>query len=310
MKIPILLANNDAAFTEQLIAAFQQRHPEVDVLLPGQPGSDKVQVAACWFPDNTLLTNYPNIKFIHALSAGVDHLGESLLSSGLPICRIVDERQKQGMFEYVLWGVLNVHRYFDLAAQNQRQNRWQRYKQKAAQDIRVSVLGLGALGEYVAKGLADLGYSVSGWSRSQKAMANITCYSGEASLSDMLGQTDILINLLPLSPVTKGILSRKLFDLLPQGAYVINCGRGGHVNEADLIQAVTRGHLRGAMLDVFDEEPLPETNPLWTTQGIVITPHMASDAGETVVVDQVAENAARFLRGDALLNPVNLDHGY
>lgn len=310
MNTVILLASTDNGFNQELINYAKLHRQDTEWVLPNDERAELAEVAACWLPDASTLTQFPNIKVLLALSAGVDQLGSSLLKSGLPICRIVDEDQKQGMFEYVLWGVLNAHRHFDRAQQNQQICYWKHYPQKAAVEIRVSILGLGMLGKYVAQSLAQIGYSVSGWSKSPKNIENVTCTSGEEALSKMLSTTDVLVNLLPLNSATTDILNKTLFDTLPSNAYLINCGRGGHINEIDLIDSIKQGHLRGALLDVFDEEPLDPYNPLWHTNGILVTPHMASEASISTIVKQTSDNAKRFENRALLKNMIDEDKGY
>ena len=312
MTLSILLSSNENEFTDELLVAFEQLYPEVDVYLPGQEGAENASLAACWFPEESLLQDYPQLKCIHSLAAGVDHLGAKIIASGLPVCRIVDENQQRGMFEFVLWGVLNMQRDFDRAVANQKTQTWKRYPQKAAEDIRIGVMGLGSFGEYVAKQLADFGYQVFGWSRSPKQIDGVTCLSGDKPFgqsSDVLGELDVIVNLLPLNSATQGILNTSLFAALPKGAYVINCGRGGHVDDADLIAAVKNQHLRGALLDVFNEEPLP-ASPFWTTEGIIVTPHMASAASTNAIVKQIVTNAQRLAQGEALINGIDASKGY
>tara|TARA_R110000764_G_scaffold198845_2_gene284130 strand:+ start:1122 stop:2054 length:933 start_codon:yes stop_codon:yes gene_type:complete len=310
MRTIILLASSDNEFNQELINYAKLNRQDVEWVLPTDERAALAEVAACWFPDASTLTQFPNIKVLLALSAGVDQLGSSLLRSGLPVCRIVDEGQKQGMFEYVLWGVLNAHRHFDRAQKNQKTCHWKHYPQKTAADIHVSVLGLGVLGKHVAQSLAQIGYSVSGWSRSPKNIENVTCTSGEEAFSKMLSTTDILVNLLPLNSATSNILNKTVFDTLPPNAYLINCGRGGHINEIDLIDSIHQSHLRGALLDVFDEEPLDSSNPLWHTDGILITPHMASEASISTIVKQTSDNAKRFEKNALLKNMIDEDKGY
>ncbi len=310
MNTAILLMSDDDQFVEELKAEFLFRRPEIRIFLPEEDGAEQAEVAACWYPDPSLLTRYPNIKCLHSVAAGVDHLGEVLLTSGLPICRVVDDLQKQGMFEYVLWGVLNMHRNFDKAGANQRESHWHRYSQRSASDISIGVLGLGELGQFVAQGLAQFGYSVLGWSRSQKNLENIDCYNGSQGLKGLLKQSEVLVNLLPLSSTTQGILNKDLFNAMPVAGYIINCGRGGHLVNDDLLDALESGQLRGALLDVFNKEPLPENDPLWQASGVLITPHVASDASLSTIVDQVADNALRFMANDCLNNKIDPAKGY
>ncbi|MCV2403540.1 glyoxylate/hydroxypyruvate reductase A [Marinomonas sp. C2222] len=310
MNSIILLASNEISFNQELIEYAKKHRPDTEWVLPDDERASLAKVAACWFPDKEILKSFPNLQLLHSLAAGVEHLDEKLLTAGLPICRIVDKHQQQGMFEYVLWGVLHAHRDFDRAIENQKNCLFERYAQCPAKHIHISVLGLGVLGKHVAQSLASFGYTVSGWSKSPKSLDKVNCFSGEDSLDSLLEKTDILVNLLPLSSATYHILSKPLFDTLPKGSYVINCGRGGHVKDEDLINAVTSGHLRGALLDVFEEEPLPASHPFWHTERVVITPHMASAASISVIVDQVSDNTHSLLMNQALQNTIDTTKGY
>lgn len=306
----VVIVTNDEGFTHDIQQAFRQQAPNLPVFLPHEPGAEQADVAACWFPDASLLKRFPRVRLLHALSAGVDHLGPSLLDAGLPVCRVVDQQQKQGMLEYAVWAVLHYHRHFDQVLANQGRGHWHMYAQLAASQIQVGVMGLGEIGSYVAQGLLQLGYQVSGWARQPKNLPGVTAYVGKEGLAGFLGQTDILINLLPLTDETIGILSAPLFRQLPAGAVVVNIGRGGHLVMDDLLSALAGGHLRAALLDVFPQEPLAADDPLWHTPGLTITPHMASAASVPAIVRQVAENARRLQAGDVLLNTVDTSRGY
>tara|TARA_R110001583_G_scaffold85586_4_gene224422 strand:- start:205 stop:1125 length:921 start_codon:yes stop_codon:yes gene_type:complete len=304
MTMSILLASNDIDFNDAIKAEFKKLHPEISVYLPGDIGSDRAEVAACWHPSDTLLVDYPNIKVLHTLSAGVDHLGAKLLTSGLPVCRIVDPVQKQGMLEYILWGILNYQRDFEQYRDCQAKKQWQNFVQRPASETQIGLLGLGEIGAYVAEKLAQFGYTVHGWSRNQKALVGVNCLNGEEGLNTLLSKADVLVNLLPLNPHTQGILSQTTFSKMPQNAYLINCGRGKHVINNDLIHAIHDGHLKGALLDVFDEEPLPSDHPLWTNKGIIITPHIASSSSLSATVNQVVVNMMLLEKGEKLNNLV------
>ena len=310
MTAAILFATNTPKYSSFLVNLCRELYPDVKAYLPGEPGAENAQVAACWAPEQDLLMEYPNIKLIHSVAAGVDHLGENLLTAGLPVCRVVDDGQKIGMFEYILYGILNVQRNFDKAIQEQSIKNWQRYPIRKKKDIRIGFLGLGELGGYVSSQLAEFGYSVSGWSRTEKSLQGVHCYFGEEGLNSLLEQSDIVVNILPLNASTQGILNAHVFNKMPEGSYLINCGRGDHLVEADLIQAIESGHLRGALLDVFSVEPLPENNPLWTTQGVFITPHVASDASKPEIIHQLVDNAKKLAADEKLNNQINPTLGY
>ncbi|AEF54541.1 2-hydroxyacid dehydrogenase [Marinomonas posidonica] len=310
MSPAILFATNSPTYSTTLMNLCRELYPQVEAFLPGDEGAERAQLAACWAPDPALLKHYPNIQLIHSVAAGVDHIGTDLLSSGVPICRVVDDGQKVGMFEYILCGVLRVQRNFDKAAMEQASQHWQRYPMRKRADMRIGVLGLGELGGYAASQLAEFGYCVSGWARTEKSLAGVRCYNGIDGLQKLLNQSDILVNMLPLNGQTKGILNADLLSQLPEGAYLINCGRGAHLVENDLIEAVNSQHLRGALLDVFSVEPLPSSDPLWTTKDIFITPHIASDASKPEIIHQLVRNAIKLSTGEALNNQINPMLGY
>ncbi|HHB9140216.1 TPA: 2-hydroxyacid dehydrogenase [Klebsiella pneumoniae] len=272
---------NDADFARDICAALQQ-FPDVTALLPHHQAARDAQYASCWFPDPQLLTRSPGLKLIQAASAGVDHLPPALFASEIPLCRVIDEDFRHGMFEYALWSVLWFQRHFDRALAHQRTQTWKLYPQRAAADFHIGIMGLGEIGGYIADQLARLGYRVSGWSRSEKQLAGVTCYRGEEALDSFLGSLDGLINLLPLTAQTRGILAA----------------------------ALESGQLAGAVLDVFPQEPLPADDPLWRHPQVVITPHMASAASAEVIARQLLENIQRQRRGLPLKNLVNKHAGY
>ncbi|CAI6170582.1 glyoxylate/hydroxypyruvate reductase A [Klebsiella pneumoniae] len=279
--ITIVVDCNDADFARDICAALQQ-FPDVTALLPHHQAARDAQYASCWFPDPQLLTRSPGLKLIQAASAGVDHLPPALFASEIPLCRVIDEDFRHGMFEYALWSVLWFQRHFDRALAHQRTQTWKLYPQRAAADFHIGIMGLGEIGGYIADQLARLGYRVSGWSRSEKQLAGVTCYRGEEALDSFLGSLDGLINLLPLTAQTRGILAAPLFNRLPAGA----------------------------VLDVFPQEPLPADDPLWRHPQVVITPHMASAAPAEVIARQLLENIQRQRRGLPLKNLVNKHAGY
>ncbi|MEX5588652.1 2-hydroxyacid dehydrogenase [Pseudomonas urmiensis] len=307
---PLVLLSTDQTLLGQLQAAFARNAPQLPVVLADDPLAEQAQVAACWFPPLGSLGGLPNLKLIHSVAAGVDHLASDPSQPALPVCRVVDPAHRQGMAEYVRWAVIHYHRDFDLAMAQQRRVLWLRHPQRPAADFHIGVMGLGSLGGPIAAELAAAGYAVRGWARSEKQLAGVRTFAGSAEFNGFLDGLDLLVNLLPLTGSTRGILCRQTFQALAPGAAVINCGRGQHLHQQDLIAAVASGRLRGALLDVFDQEPLPADNPLWSTPGIVVTPHMASCASHDCIAQQVAENARRLAGAEPLLNRVDPALGY
>ncbi|TDO95348.1 2-hydroxyacid dehydrogenase [Marinomonas balearica] len=309
----VLLVSSDSELNDELLSlstthankSTSMLNDDVQWVLPNDPNAHKAIMAACWYPDSTILSEFPALECLHSLAAGADHLGDALLNAALPVCRIVDNEQKKGMLEYVLWAVLYFQRDFDRAIQGQTQRHWQRYPQQKAQDIQIGVMGLGEIGLYVAQGLEKQGYTVAGWSNSKKDIPNVQCFAGKDELHSFLKNTDILVNLLPLNHATNRIIDSNFIKQLKSSASLINCGRGGHVDYNALQTALESETLRGAILDVFDEEPLAQDSPLWEVQNLLITPHMASASSSEVLIEQVSENTRRLATGSPLNNRIN-----
>ncbi|GLH75153.1 glyoxylate/hydroxypyruvate reductase A [Bradyrhizobium sp. SSBR45G] len=291
-------------------ALLARELPGVTVSSWPEPATREAELAVCWKPEPGALAAMPKLKLIHSIAAGVDNILSDPTLPDVPLCRIVDPDITSAMTEFVLWATLYFHRDFDRVISNARDGLWRRYDQYAAKDRRVGILGLGALGTDAALRLVDLGFAVSAWSRSPKQLAGVTTFSGADALDAFLSETDILVSLLPLTPSTVGLLDAARLSRLPKGAALILCSRGEHVVTDDLVGLLRSGHLRGAVLDVFEQEPLPSDHPLWREPGVLVTPHMAAIASWETITLQVADNARRLLRGEPLLNTVDRARGY
>ncbi|RBW46907.1 glyoxylate/hydroxypyruvate reductase A [Psychromonas sp. B3M02] len=288
MKPIVLSMIDNEALTEELLLCAKEHHPEVEWVLPDNPLARQAKIAACWYPPSTILKDYPELTCLYSVGAGVDNLGD-LLDSGVEISRIVDDGQKLGMFEYVLWGVLYYQRDMDKYHQDNQLKQWNPLPQRSMQNIKVGILGLGELGGYVGEKLAAMGYQVSGWSRTKKHIEGVISYSGQDALPELLEDLDILVNLLPLNPETKGMLNLALLSKLPSKAALIHCGRGDHLVEGDLEELLNSNRLRGAILDVFSTEPLPKESNLMAMDKVFVTPHIASSASNESIVSQVSQ---------------------
>lgn len=306
----VVLLSRDAGLLPLLQAAFAEQAPQLRAVLADDPAAVGAQVAACWYPPAGSLGRLPALQLVHSVAAGVDHLGTDTSGPAVPVCRVVDPDHRRGMTEYVRWTVLNYHRDFDRVTAQQRHSQWLRHPQRPAGAFKVGVMGLGSLGAAIAADLASAGYAVRGWARSPRDLAAVACYHGEAQFAGFLEGLDLLVNLLPLTPATRDILCTRTFERLAPGAAIVNGGRGQHLVIDDLQHALASGQLRGAVLDVFEQEPLPVEHPLWQMPGVVITPHMASAASHACIARQVAENTRRLVAGDALLNVVDPTTGY
>ncbi|MCS3432696.1 glyoxylate/hydroxypyruvate reductase A [Klebsiella sp. BIGb0407] len=310
MSERIILVDCDEPELNAELCAILQQTPGVTVVLPGSADAIQARYACCWQPDPLLLQHSPALKLVQAASAGVDHLPEAVFASDVALCRVVDDNFRHGMYEYALWGVLWFQRHFNRAISNQSQKIWKIYPQRQAASYHIGVMGLGEIGGYIAVQLSQLGYQVSGWSRNAKPLPGVKTYAGEAQAGDFLQTLDVLINLLPLTEQTRGILAKPLLDKLPTGAALINCGRGEHMVNLDVLEALNSGQLAGAVLDVFPVEPLEPSDPLWTHPAVVITPHMASSAPAEVIIQQLLENIQRIEAGIAINNQVDKARGY
>ncbi|SDI40840.1 glyoxylate/hydroxypyruvate reductase A [Pseudomonas flavescens] len=306
----IVLLSRDSGLLAQLQAAFARQAPDLQVVLADDPHAVHARVAACWYPPADSLGRLPKLQLVHSVAAGVDHLATDPSAADVPTCRVVDPDHRQGMTEYVRWAVIHYHRDFDLAMEQQRRNQWQRHPQRTAAQFKVGVMGLGSLGAAIASDLSSAGYPVRGWARSSRDLPGVSCHHGENQFAAFLDGLDMLVNLLPLTDATRHILCARTFNALARGAAIINGGRGQHLRIDDLQQALASGQIRGAVLDVFEHEPLPADDPLWQTPGVVITPHMASAASHDCIAQQVAENTRRLLANEPLNNLVNPSLGY
>jgi len=292
--------------------AINKEDPNLDVeIWPNVKEKKRVQFIVSWNQPKNVLDQYPNLKAISSLGAGVDHLlADEALPNGVDVCRVVSPSLVQQMQEYILAAVLNIQRNFVHYIRQKDQGKWQPHNHPLAGELSVGIMGLGELGKPVAKKLADMDYSVSGWSRSEKKLGNIQTFAGTEELPGFLSESQILICLLPLTEETEGILDLDLFKQLKKPAWVINVARGEHLVDEDLIYALDSNILRGAWLDVFSEEPLPEKHPFWNRKNIIITPHVASITKAKEVAPQIVDNYKRALSGMELQHKVDRDRGY
>lgn len=309
MTILIICSDKDP---QPWVQALHKLDPTLDIQIwPNEVDNKAVKFALCWKHPEKVLQNYPNLKCICSMGAGVDHLlDDAFLPKHLPIIRLVDPQLAQSMFEYICTAVMFYFRSFDIYQSQQSLSHWQQQASKPINKTTIGIMGLGKLGEYSAKKLSELGFNVIGWSRSQKSIENIYSYYGEAQFTRFLAQTHILVCLLPLTKETYGILNLDLFNKLPRGAYLINVARGQHLVEDDLIAALDCGQLGGACLDVFNQEPLSPEHPFWLHKKIQITPHCSSITVPSSVAPQIIENHNLMRNNQSLLNQVDILKGY
>lgn len=282
----------------------------VDLWSVGAAPSD---YAVVWAPPQDFFDQQTALKGIFNIGAGVDALMKLRLPAGVPVVRLDDAGMSVQMAEYVCHAVIRHYREFDAYEADVAEGKWSYRKPRQRADFPVGVMGLGVLGERVALSLKPFDFPVLGWSRTAKSIGGVQCFSGDDGLHNFLAATRILVCLLPLTPETENILCKSnLIRLLP-GAYVINVARGGHLVDDDLIALVDSGHVAGATLDVFRQEPLPAGHPFWQHPNITVTPHTSA---RTLRVESIAQIARKIqaLHGAAAISSiagvVDMNKGY
>jgi glyoxylate/hydroxypyruvate reductase A len=214
------------------------------------------------------------------------------------------------MAEYVVYAVLRYFRRFDEYENQARLGVWNPLVAHDKKAFTVGVLGLGKLGMPVVQALRQLGFPVRGWSRTQKDIPGVDCYAGMDALDDFLGGTRVLVCMLPLTPETTNLLDRAFMSKLPEGAYLINVARGAQLADPDLMALIRAGHIVGATLDVFRNEPLPAPHPFWNEPRITITPHISALTIREEAVRQIAHKITLLERGEAVADVVDRTIGY
>lgn len=308
MSLLLIAPNKDL---ETLKNAITSLDDNIDVeIWPRVANKDRVTFAVAWNHPKNTLSDYPNLKAVSSLGAGINHLlDDESISSETKLCRLVTTSLKSEMAEYVLQAVLAYRHHTVRYADQRREAYWGKHEIIPKNDAAIGVLGLGEMGATVAADLAEKGYQVNGWSISKKHIPNVQTFS-ENEFEDFLSKTNILICLLPLTPKTKGILNLDVFKKLKQPAYLINVGRGQHLEEEDLVYALDTQKLTGAWLDVFHEEPLPKNHLFWSRPNIMITPHIAAVTNAKEAAERLIDNYKRALSGMELIDEITRTKGY
>ncbi len=251
---------------------------------------------------------YTRAKAVLNLWAGVEAItGNETLK--IPLARMVDFGLTQGMVEWVTGHVLRYHLGLDIDI-TRRDAKWEPRDQPLARERGVTVFGLGALGQAVAEALVGLGFDVSGWSRSQKAVEGVRCFHGDTGLTEALERADIAVLLMPDTPATQNVINAETLAQMPNGAFIINPGRGPLIDDGALLAALDSGQIAHATLDVFRVEPLPEDHPYWAHPRVTVTPHIAAATRKGTASEVIAENIRRSEAGEPLLHLVDRDRGY
>jgi glyoxylate/hydroxypyruvate reductase A len=291
------------------LRALQQALPEAQ-WVEAAPSAE-VDVALVANPPPGRLQGLKGLRLIQSLWAGVDRLlVDATLPAGVPIARMVDPAMNAAMAETALWAVLSLQRGFFDYARQQRERTWHQLPQRRADEVRVTVLGLGEMGLTAARRLVAQGYRVQGWSARPRQEPGIECVHGEYALPELLSRSDIVVNLLPLTAATRGLFDARRLALLPEGSSLVNLARGGHVVEADLLAALDSGRLRHAVLDVFQTEPLPVDNPFWQHPRVTLLPHAAALTDPRSAAAVAAGNVRAVMAGKVAAHLVARAQGY
>ena len=280
---------------------------EVTLWTAGAPAAD---YAVVWAPPQQFFDEQPHLKAVFNIGAGVDALLKLNLPPHAQIVRLDDAGMSVQMAEYVCHAVIRHFREFDAYEADTRQGKWSFRKPRARADFPVGVMGLGVLGERVARALRTFEFPVNGWSRSPKAVDGVRCFSAAQGLKDFLAASRVLVCLLPLTPDTRDIMNRTMLSQLQAGGYIINVARGAHLVDDDLLALLDNGHLAGATLDVFRTEPLPPGHLFWTHPRITVTPHTSARTLRSESIAQIAGKLIALQRGQAVAGTVDSARGY
>ncbi|WP_082143758.1 2-hydroxyacid dehydrogenase [Nitratireductor soli] len=291
--------------------ALKEMLPELDFRVHPDVGNpDEVRFALVWRPEPGFFAGFKNLQLVVNLGAGVDSLTNRDDLPDVPISRLSDKGMIALMRSYVLFAVIRYARDMPSFEQAKRRREWHYIHPRPLHQTRVGVVGLGVLGAAVATALAELGFDVRGLDKEEKQVPGVKCMRHAGGWDDFLGDLDILVNMMPLTGQTRKLIGADVFDGLPKGAKFINASRGQVVDEDALIAALRDGHLGGATLDVFENEPLSPDHPFWDMENVYITPHLASITVPEMAARDVAESIRLILSGQDPLHCIDPGKGY
>ncbi|MEA2774070.1 MAG: glyoxylate/hydroxypyruvate reductase [Acetobacteraceae bacterium] len=295
-------------------AGFREFAPELLVRGWNDTSVDpgEVNYVLVWEPEPGRIAGYRNLRVICSSAAGVEHIvRDPTLPPHLPILRMVSQETSQTLGEYVCLAALSILRDFPRMIAAQAERRWDPYEPPhTALDKRVGIMGIGTIGQVAARMLGGLGFKLSGWARTRKSIDGVTMFSGDDELASFLSGCDILVNLLPDTPETRGILDVRRLAQLPHGAGVVNAGRGTAIILPDLVAALDSGQIGAAVLDVFEQEPLPAESPIWRHPNVTVTAHLAGYASRRARAAAVVAALEALERGETVRHLYDRVRGY
>ena len=311
-----LIAYHDGDKTDERQHSWQMR---LAAYLPGcqlvplaDKAADDAEIALVWGPPDGRLAELSQLKLAVSLGQGVDHLMvPGKLPDDIPLIRIVDPDMSHALSQWVILAALDHLRDGPMYREQARQRIFSSHSQRQTRGLPLAVYGMGAIGSMIATRLADIGFQVHGWSRSERPQAGvITMHHGHAGFDKLLSTCQLHVCILPLTDETWHIFGADAFAAMPRGAYFINGGRGAQVDEAALLRAIVSGHIAGATLDVFEHEPLPDNHPFWDESRITIWPHVAAQTNPETAAQQVADAIMAMQAGHVPANLVDRQRGY
>lgn len=287
---------------------FDAQYWDSDAVPTGNGDGD---YAVVWLPPEQLFQHHTRLKAVFNVGAGADAILKlRSLPEHVNIVRLDDEEIGSKMAEYVLYMVARITRRMDGYTAAQAGKAWAPAPYTYFEDWPIGLMGLGKIGQQIAGLLSSLGYPVNGWARSPRDIKGVTSYHGADQFAGFLAASRIVVNVLPLTADTTGILNMDTFRRMPQGSYVVNIGRGEHLDETALRDALDQGLLAGAVLDVFQEEPLPPGHPFWADGRIHITPHISGATNLKQAMKQIAGKIRALQEGQAISGIVDRRAGY
>ena len=309
MSLAIVFINKDETPWAE---ALKRKLPGVEVeIYPDIADFEKVEFILAWKAIAGIFEMFPNLKAIQSMGASVSHIYKIFdVPETIAVSRIVDFRLADDMWEFLLGLILKDMKNLDQYALNKAAKNWQPVEYRCIHETTVSILGAGKIGMHVAKQLEKIGFKVNIWSRSKKEVENINSYVGLDELKQFLATTDYLIDILPLTEATRDLIDYDFLSQMNPNGIFINVGRGEQLVDHDLISLIDDKKLRGAILDVFHQEPLPLDHPFWTHAKIQITPHVASNTNIETSTELISENYKRLITGENLLHLVSKEKGY
>jgi len=307
-----ILFQDNGRFLQEWMQALARVFPNARVRVWQEGDQAPADYAIVWKPQAAMLHHRQGLKAIFSRGAGVDGILESGadLPAGVPVIRLTDAGMGVQMAEYVSHAALGYFREFGQYRKDAQAGLWQPRPPLSRKEFRIGVLGMGVLGQKIIRALQQFEFPINAWSRSAKELDGVQNFVGMENLPAFLQASKVLVCILPLTDETRGILHRQHLSLLPQGAYLINVARGAHVNEADLLALIQEGHLAGATLDVFQQEPLPTGHPFWQEPKVTITPHIAAITLIEESAEQIAQKIDALQKGEVVEGIVDRQRGY